>query len=127
MSDLYQPKDGVFESLSTTNPVSTCGCIVWASFKTHEVMVPYVAHQFENHPTISTEYVKFLATNSGSEKVVKLTLVVEGMQTKLNTAATDAAKAGSKADSCSAKTSELLKEISALTKRVKTLEDKGGK
>ena len=127
MSDLYQPKDGVFESLSTTNPVSTCGRIVWASFRTHEVMASYVAHQFENHPAISTEYVKFLATNSGSEKVVKLTTVVETMPTKLNTAATDASKAGSKADSCSAKTYELLKEISALTKRVKALEDKGGK
>ena len=128
MADLYVPKDGVIEALVTRSPLSTCAHIVWASFRTHEIMQVYLDHQIENHPAISTEYVKFLATNSGSEdKVVKLTLVVEGLQSKVNSAATDASKAGSKADTCSAKTSDLLKELAALTKRVKTLEDKGGR
>ena len=37
------------------------------------IMAVYVAHKFENHPSVSTEYVKFLAINSGgSEKVGKL-------------------------------------------------------
>jgi hypothetical protein len=79
------------------------------------------------NPAISTEYIKFLATNSGSEKVVKFSLVVEGMQAKVNSASTDASKAGSKAGSCSAKASDLAKEVNLLTKRVKALEEKGGK
>ena len=68
MADLYVPKDGVTESLSTGSPLSTCGHILWACFRTHDVMASYVDHHFENHPAVSTEYVKFLATNSGSEK-----------------------------------------------------------
>jgi hypothetical protein len=35
MLDLYAPKDGSFESLSTGSPISTCGHILWASFRTH--------------------------------------------------------------------------------------------
>ena len=79
VADLYVPKDGVIEALVTGCPVSTCAHIVWAAFRTHETMQVYLDHQIENHPAISTEYVKFLATNSGSDKVVKLTLVVEGL------------------------------------------------
>jgi hypothetical protein len=91
-------------------------------------MASYVEHRFENHTAIYTAYVKFLATNSGSEKVAKLSLVVvDGIQVKVNTASTDALKAGSKADSCSAKASDLAKEVNLLTKHVKDLEDKGGK
>ena len=124
MADLFAPKDGVIEALSPSSPAATCGHILWACFRTHEVMAAYIEHQFENHPAISTEYVKFLATNSGSDKVAKLSIVVEGMQAKVNTASTDASKAGSKADSCSAKVSDLVKVINLLTKRVKALEDK---
>ena len=127
MTDLYVPKDGVIEALVAGCPVSTCAHIVSVAFRTHEIMQTYFDHQIENHPAISTEYIKFLATNSGSDKVVKLTLVVEGLQSKVNSVATDASKAGSNADTCSAKTSDLLKEITAFTKRVKSLEDKGGR
>jgi hypothetical protein len=124
MADLYVPKDGVIESLSTGSPITTCGHILWACFRTHEVMATYVEHQFENHPAISTEYVKFLATNSGSDKLAKLTSTMEVVQAKAMAASTEAGKASSKADTSSAKCSELGKEMSALAKRVKTLEDR---
>jgi hypothetical protein len=124
MADLYVPKDGVIESLATGSPISTCGHILWACFRTHEVMTTYVDHQFENHPAILTEYVKFLATNSGSEKLAKLATIVEGVQAKAISAATEAGKASSKADTSSAKCSEMVKEMGALAKRIKTLEDR---
>jgi hypothetical protein len=111
MADLYVPKDGVIESLSTGSPLTTCGHILWACFRTHEVMSTYVEHQFENHPAISTGYVKFLAT-------------VEVVQSKATAASTEAGKASSKADTSSAKCSELGKEMAALAKRVKMLEDR---
>lgn len=126
MADHFAPKDGVIEALSPSSLAATCGHIVWACFRTHEVMTSYVDHQFENHSAISTEYVKFLATNSGSEKAAKLSLIVDGIQAKVNSASTDASKTGSKADSCSAKASDLAKEVNLLTKGVKALEEKGG-
>ena len=57
----------------TRNTPATCAQVMLAVFRTHDIMAVYVAHKFENHPSVSTEYVKFLAINSGgSEKVGKL-------------------------------------------------------
>ena len=69
LADLYAPKDGVLDAMTLDNQWSVCTHTLWTSFKCHDVMATYVEHQFENHPAISTEYVKFLATNSGFEKV----------------------------------------------------------
>jgi hypothetical protein len=124
LADLYVPKSCVSESVLTGNPKSTCKHILYAVFKTHDIMSTYLEHQFENHPAVSTEYVKFLATNSGSEKVTKLEEVVDGIKTKSTTAATDALKAMAKADTASAKYAELSKEVAALTRKIKSLEEK---
>jgi hypothetical protein len=127
LSDLYAPKDGIGESLTTRSPLSICAHLLWASFKTHDVMAEYVAHNFENHPAVSTEYVKFLATNSGSDKVSKLVDQVELLKSKATSAADEAKRAVSKADTASTKTAELIREVASLTKRLKALEDKSGK
>ena len=121
MADLYAPKDGIGESLSI------CAHLMWCSFKqTHDVMTQYVLHNFDNHPAISTEYVKFLATNSGSEKVVKIGKQLEAMKLKVSSATEEAKRAVSKADTASTKNAELVREVAALTKRLKGLEDKAG-
>jgi hypothetical protein len=127
LADLYAPKDGIGESLTTRSPLSICAHLLWASFKTHDVMSEYVAHNFENHPAVSTEYVKFLATNSGSDKVAKLSDQMEAFKSRVSTASDEAKKAVSKADTASAKTAELIREVALLTKRLKVLEDKSGK
>jgi hypothetical protein len=127
LSDLYAPKEGIAESLTTRSPLSICAHLMWGSFKTHDVMSQYVSHNFENHPAVSTEYVKFLATNSGSDKVAKLMDQVEVLKSKVSSATDEAKRAVSKADTASTKNAELVREVVALTKRLKVLEDKVGK
>ena len=124
MEDLYAPKDGVLDAMTISDPLSVCSHLVWAAFKTHDIMTSYVDKHFENHPAISTEYVKFLATNSGFEKVEKLSGLVDALTEKLTKTTDDAKKAASKADNASMKMTEALREVAALTKRVKSLEDK---
>ena len=124
MEDLYAPKDGVLDAMTISDPLSVCSHLVWASFKTHDIMTSYVDKHFENHPAISTEYVKFLATNSGFEKVEKLSGLVDTLTEKLTKTMEDAKKAASKADNASMKLTDALREVAALTKRVKSLEDK---
>lgn len=120
MSDLYAPKDGVVESRTTRSPLSTaCAHIIYASFKTHDVMSRYLEHQFKNRPAISTEYVKFLATNLGSEKVVKLVDQVEELKKKLTVALDKVKRATAKADTASTKSAELAKEAAAALKHIK--------
>jgi hypothetical protein len=117
LADLYMPKDNVVHSLVTKNTRVTCAQVMLAAFKTHDIMGVYVAHKFENHPSVSTEYVKFLATNSGSDKVVKMGETLESVKE-------DAKAAGKKADIASSKCSDLVKEVNALIAKVKALEKK---
>lgn len=125
--DLYAPKEGVAAAMTVEDPVSMCSHLMWSCLKTHDVMSGYIDHQFENHPAISAEYVKFLATNSGSEKVEKIDGVVASLSEKLNKSLEETKKAVSKADVATAKLSDLLKEVQSLAKKVKQLEDKAGR
>ena len=43
-------------------------------------MASYIVTQFENHPSINSEYIKFLATNSGNNKVEDLGLEVKALK-----------------------------------------------
>jgi hypothetical protein len=125
--DLYAPKEGVAAAMTVEDPVSMCSHLIWSCLKTHDVMSGYIEHQFENHPAISAEYVKFLATNSGSEKVERMDGVVSSLTEKLNRSMEETKKAVSKADVATAKLSDLLKEVQVLAKKVKQLEDKAGR
>ena len=116
LADLFVPKDNILNSIKNRSPASTCAHVLLAAFKTHDIMETYMAHKFENHPSVSTEYVKFLATNSGSEKVAKLSGQVK-MAMKLAEAATK------KSDGASGKTAEFTRALEALTKRVHKLEN----
>jgi hypothetical protein len=124
LADLFVPRANISQSLKTRNTPTTCAQILLAVFKTHDIMATYVSHHFENHPSVSTEYVKFLATNSGSEKVVKLTETVEALKIKALAALDEAKSATKKSDVAASKYSDLDKEVSALNRRIKALEDR---
>jgi hypothetical protein len=122
LADLFLPRENISQSLKTRNTPTTCAQIMFAAFKTHDVMASYIDHKFENHPSVSTEYVKFLATNSGSEKVVKLQEAVEAVKGK---ASSDEVKAAAKkSDVVASKYAHLVKEVAVLTRRIKVMEDR---
>jgi hypothetical protein len=122
-ADLFAPKDGVANGIKGDR-ASVCSHILWASFRTHDVAQVYLDYNFENHPAISSEFIKFLATNSGFEKVEQLTDQVELLKTKLAAAISEVSTAKSKSDTASTKLAEMLKELTAVTRRVKTLAER---
>jgi hypothetical protein len=50
------PEDGVFQD-------HNAALAMWAVLKTHDVMEDYLAHNFEDHPSIAAENVRFLTYN----------------------------------------------------------------
>jgi hypothetical protein len=50
------PEDGVFQDHNTA-------LAMWAVLKTHDVMEDYLAHNFEDHPSITAENIRFLTYN----------------------------------------------------------------
>ena len=125
LADLYAPKDGVLDAMTLNNQWSVCTHTLWESFKCHDMMAStYVEHQFENHPAISTEYMKFLATNSGFEKVEKMSVQMTALSDKPLRSSKDVKKALAKADTVSTKNAELLREMTEMKARLKKLEAK---
>ena len=74
--ELYLPKDLVMQNTTLGDADSMCAHIIYSSIKCHDVVNGYVDLQVENHPSVSTEFIRFLATNSGTEKVDELQVEV---------------------------------------------------
>ncbi|KAI2494741.1 hypothetical protein MHU86_19778 [Fragilaria crotonensis] len=122
--DLYAPKEGVVVAMNVEDPSSICAHVLWSCFRTHDIMATYMDVNFENHPAISAEYVKFLATNSGFEKVERLETTVASFKSLVDKASSDAAKAKSVADGSASAASSATKALAELVKRVGKLENK---
>jgi hypothetical protein len=111
--------------MTVEDPASICSHLLWASFRTHDIMKVYLDSHFENHPTITAEYVKFLATNSGFDKVEQMEATVKLLKERMEKAADTIEKATKKGQDATDKYSAVHKDIEALKKRVQTLESKG--
>jgi len=57
--------------------------MLWAMLKAHMKMEEYIQAEFKDHPTIASEYVKFLATNSGYETVTTLQAKINSLEKEL--------------------------------------------
>jgi len=72
--------EGVLIPLRTQDEESTCAAVLWTVFQTRGKMDEFFNASISDHSLVSSEYVfKFLASNSGFEKVDRL----EGLGTKL--------------------------------------------
>lgn len=125
--DLYAPMEGVAAAMTVEDPTSICSHLLWSCFRTHDAMTGYIENNFENHPTISAEYVKSLAINSGYDKVEKMEIIVTNMKDNIAKALDLADKAAKKVEIAADKVSAARKEVEGLKKRVQMLESKGNK
>jgi hypothetical protein len=57
--------------------------LIWATLRSHKMMDEYVQLEFKDHPTVASEYVKFLATNSGYETVAGLQSKVDSLEKEM--------------------------------------------
>ena len=125
VADLYEPKEGASNGMRGDRR-SICSHVLWSSFRTLDVAQAYLDYNFENHPAISSEFIKFLATNSGFEKVEELEATVAGMRTSVADAAATARHASTKSDTASTRCGELTALVTTLTRRVASLENNRG-
>ena len=122
--ELNIPKARVLLLETLDDTESMCDHILWAAFKSLDVMGVYVAHHFQNHPSMSTEFIRFLATNSGSEKIDQLVEQTAALKECVTKALNDTKVASQKADTATNKVADLVRELATITRRVKALEDR---
>ena len=79
--DLYKVRAQIYSSLSTSDAAGQCAWILYGTLRTHDVMTEYSKARFKNHPSVSSEYIRFLSTNSGFESLKTLEDKVEQLKT----------------------------------------------
>ena len=123
-SDLHSVRVGTMKAMRG-GPESICPAILWAVFRTHDKMAGFEDANFENHPSIASEFVKFLATNTGiegmavlEENVVSLKTKVKELEKLLTAASVKADKASSNADVAKKATDVLTKQVDKLAAKI---------
>jgi hypothetical protein len=119
-TELYSARNGVLDTLKSSDldTPEASGAILFGIFKTHDKMAEFTERNFRDHSSISSEYVKFLASNSGFESVAVLDKRTAGMQAELKEVNTSLKTATKKADTAANVVDELKKKFVILEKKV---------
>ena len=90
--------------------------LIWGTFATHQVIREYQSYGIENHPSIASEYVRFLVYNSGAHKIellearcLNLENKVKEMSKTIESIQKTASNGANKADDAKKKAEEALK------------------
>jgi hypothetical protein len=84
---IIDPKDSAYRNTAR---------VLFAMLKTHDEMAKFVLAEIKNHPVISSEYVKFLASHAPNAAVRKLETKLAAVETIAKSAQAEAKKAMSK-------------------------------
>ena len=122
-TDISGMRRGLIET-SSTDVNSMCTSILWGVFQTHDKMEEFNKLNFADHPSIASEYTKFLATNAGHDSVEALAASVTSLTSDVSTLKTQLAEARRRADTASTKADAVDRLINPLTQRLKKLEVK---
>jgi hypothetical protein len=124
-SDLHSVRVGTTKAMGK-GPESICPVILWSVFRTHDKMAGFENANFEDHPSIASEFIKFLATNTGIEGMSSLQEDVAGMKLKLKDVDRQATLASAKADKATSVADVAKKSAESFARKISSLEAKVG-
>ena len=116
-SDLYSVRVGTMKAMGIDS-LSICPAILWSVFRTHDKMTGFELANFEDHPSIASEFVKFLATNTGIEGMAVLQEDIKELKTKVKEMDKQTSLAGAKADKAVSVADVAKKASDTLSKQV---------
>ena len=115
--ELFKVRAGISDTFNIENTTKLAANVWYGVARTHDVMNEFVSMDFKNHPAMSSEYVKFLATNSGMELIEAIDRKLKTMKEEIRElkqaaqSATNAAtSAANKADDVSKKLIQLQRD-----------------
>ena len=104
--DCHMKRGAVTEILDVSDSRVLGTGILWATFATHQVMREYMKHGIENHPSIASEYVRFLVANSGLSKMDSMECRLLALEEENKNLKRDVAQADKAAKSAANKAEE---------------------
>jgi tRNA(Phe) wybutosine-synthesizing methylase Tyw3 len=123
-ADIHSVRAGVSASFKKSDVQAISASVLWATFKTHDAMAVFSKSKFKDHPAASSEYVKFLASNTGMESVSKFTDALKRMGAEVKEAAVKSSNATKQVLIVSNKVDEVKAKLLTLERRLSKLESK---
>jgi hypothetical protein len=122
--EVSRPRIGVNNTFKVGDNEQIGRLVLWPVLKCQDIMKRYKDAAFKDDPTIASEYVKFLAANSGTDAVDKVTLRISAMELEVKEATKFAKNSSASAATASNKVDEMKKTFADLLRRVGKIEGK---
>jgi hypothetical protein len=122
-SDLHTSRMGTTRTMGKDRVV-ICTTLLWSAFRTHDKMAEFKNLNFENHSSISSEYVKFLAMNSGFEALEEVKVKFKSMGDQFKEMQASVKQADKKAENAVTFNELSKKAIEGLSRRMGVQEGK---
>jgi len=117
-SEIFVVRMGTIQAMAANDRRSMRTGVLWSVFRTHDKMTEFEDVNFEDHPAIASEHIKFLACNSGFDMLDALEKDVGSLKSDAKELDRKVTLSVKKADSASTQSDLNKKAISDLTKRV---------
>ena len=112
--DLGAGRAGIRNSFKIGNTRSIALQCIWGSMKTHQVMEEYRKFHFKNHPSMSSEHIKFIATNMGLESITRLETRCDAMEKEVKAMSKSVQEALNASKTATNKITDFLKKQEAM-------------
>ena len=120
--DMAATRQGVKGSLGQTQFMRPS--VLWRILKTHTIMKEYLDHDFKNHPSMASEFVRFLVTNPRDAGMDELKSINEDLKKKIFEQKKEIIEAQKAATTASNKVVALTTSLKTLEARIKSWKSK---
>ena len=115
---VFAPCAGLLEKVEPNDLQATAATVIYHVLLTIDIQEEFREVGIKNHVVISSEYVKFLSTNTGYDSIEKLTVRMNKLELEGKESKTLVKEASASAKTASTNCSELKKRVDAHEKKL---------
>jgi hypothetical protein len=119
--EIYAPCAGLMEKVEPNNLEATSATVIYHVLLTLDLQEQFRKVGIKNHAVVSSEYVKFLSTNTGYDSIAKLQNSMTKLEEQNKALTILAREAGASAKTASTTCGELKKKVEAHEKKLQTI------
>jgi hypothetical protein len=117
-SEVYLPCAGLMEKVEPHDLQATSATIIYHVLATIDTQETFRQIGFKNHSVVSSEYVKFLSTNTGYDSIEKLLTRMTKLETEGKDLVVRTREAGASAKTASTTCGDMKKKVEAVEKKL---------
>jgi hypothetical protein len=119
--EVYTPCSGLMEKVEPNDLQSTAATVIYHVLLTIDLQESFRKVGIKNHSVVSSEYVKFLSTNTGYDSIAKLQSTMVKLEDQNKVLTVTVREASASAKTASTTCGELKKKVEAHEKRLQSI------